>query len=275
MNRSHQYLATLLERVPRWELSTDEYQDAFEKIKTRISQTANLRDELASLYKVRNFANVALGLLWIAERVDRDPSKTESTLEEEGFVLSLLKNSFEGIPGTGTAGMMASTEQPFGIDFPQQDTAGEPPSSAYPEPAVPEMPFDTFAGGLAETSPSSAAGDANADEKAFSLLFEQLLEAVQSGTDERSILSEQLIQKAEVVQAGTGVDEEYTAFCRLLIEFLNYVSSNMLYDDIRAMNLLSNVFDPFSQWAKTDPGARMGLLDQPIEMLRDFRTLFE
>jgi hypothetical protein len=41
------------------------------------------------------------------------------------------------------------------------------------------------------------------------------------------------------------------------------------------MNLLSNVFDPFSQWAKIDAGARLGLLEQPIEMLRDFRTLFE
>jgi hypothetical protein len=275
MNRSHQYLATLLDRVPRWELSTNEYQDSFEKIKTRISNTANLRDELASLYKVQRFADVALGLLWIAERVDRDPSKTESTLEEEGFVLSLLKNSFEGTGGPETTGVMPSSEQPFGFDFPQQDTVGESPSSAPSEVAASGWTSETSTGGMAESSLSSVASGGEADEKTFSLLFEKLLEAVQSGSVERSLLSEQLIKKAEEVQAATGVDEEYSVFCGLLVEFLNYVSVNILYDDIRAMNLLSNVFDPFSQWAKIDVGARLGLLEQPIEMLRDFRTLFE
>ena len=275
MNRSHQYLATLLERVPRWELSTNEYQDAFEKIKTRISNTANLRDELASLYKVQRFADVALGLLWIAERVDRDPSKTESTLEEEGFVLSLLKNSFEGTGGPETTGVMPSSEQPFGFDFPQQDTAGESPSSAPSEVAATGWTSETSTGGMAESSLSSVASGGEADEKTFSLLFEKLLEAVQSGTDERSLLSEQLVKEAEKVQAATDADEEYSVFCRLLVEFLDYVAINSLYDDIRAMNILSNVFDPFSQWIKADPGARLGLLEQPIEMLREFRTLFE
>lgn len=274
MNRSHEYLATLLERIPRWELSTNEYQDAFEKIKTRISNAANLRDELTALYKVRHFADTALALLWIVECVDRDPSKTESTLEEEGFILYLLKNSFERIGGSAADGVMPASEEPIGFDLPQQEKVGEPLPSPHVEPVV-EQPSETSTGAVAESSPSPAADGSETDEKAFLSLFEKLLEAIQIGTDERSLLSEQLVKEAEKVQAATDAGEEYSVFCRLLVEFLDYVTINSLYDDIRAMNLLSNVFDPFSQWIKTDPGARLGLLEQPIEMLREFRTLFE
>ena len=274
MNRSHQYLATLLERVPRWELSTNEYQDAFDKIKTRISNAANLRDELTALYKVRNFADTALGLQWIVECVDRNPSKTESTLEEEGFILYLLRNSFERTEGSAADGLMPASEEPFGYDLPQQEEVGESLPSSHVEPAAGQS-SETSNGAVAESSPSPTADGSETDEKAFLSLFEKLLEAIQIGTDERSLLSEQLVKEAEKVQAATDADEEYSVFCRLLVEFLDYVAINSLYDDIRAMNILSNVFDPFSQWIKADPGARLGLLEQPIEMLREFRTLFE
>ncbi|MBI3580190.1 MAG: hypothetical protein HY089_12365 [Ignavibacteriales bacterium] len=46
-------------------------------------------------------------------------------------------------------------------------------------------------------------------------------------------------------------------------------------DDVRVMNILSNVSSPVSQWANAAPEARGGLLEDGLGPLRDFKSLFE
>ena len=46
-------------------------------------------------------------------------------------------------------------------------------------------------------------------------------------------------------------------------------------DDVRVMNILSNIQDPFAQWARSKPEEQSGLLDSTNDILRDFKTMFE
>jgi hypothetical protein len=69
--------------------------------------------------------------------------------------------------------------------------------------------------------------------------------------------------------------EDYKQFCKLLTEFLEYISNNQYMDDVRVMNILSNIQDPFAQWAHSAPENRSGLLDPVNDILRDFKTMFE
>jgi hypothetical protein len=41
------------------------------------------------------------------------------------------------------------------------------------------------------------------------------------------------------------------------------------------MNILSNIQDPFAQWARTKPSSRTGILASVNDTLRDFKTMFE
>jgi hypothetical protein len=264
MDRNQQYLTTLLEKVPKWELSDPLHQEAFDKMKDSLTNATDLQNQLKELYSVANFSDVALGLMWIADKVGRDPSKLESTLEEESFVLNLLKKGFGGSPAE-----TAMPEQSLGFDVQQPTTTVEPAGAVE---TVPE----SFAAELASPLASPGADDVRGgSEEVFSTTLEKLLEAVQSGSEERTILLEELTSQAEGIVAAQDSDSDYKTFCGYLIEFLKYVSANQLFDDIRVMNLISNVYDPFSQWAKSDPMSRSGILEQSIEMLRDFRALFE
>jgi hypothetical protein len=262
MDRNQQYLTALLEKVPKWELSDSQQQDTFDKIKTSLTTSNDLNNRLKELYRVSNFSEFALGLMWIVERVERDSSKLESTLEEEGFVLNLLKKAFGG-----SSAESAPSDQPFGFDF-QQSPMTEPVAPSDPAPESPVVQSIT-------PSEPLQAGVAGVGEAEFSTNLEKLLEAVQSGSEERTILLDELTSQAEGVVAAEASDNDYKTFCGYLIEFMRYVSTNQLFDDIRVMNLISNVYDPFSQWAKTDASSRSGMLEQSIEMLRDFKALFE
>jgi len=260
MDRDQQYLTTLLEKVPKWELTDPQHQEDFDRIKSSLSNTSDFQGRLKSLYRVANFSDFALGLMWILERVARDASKLESTLDEESFVLGLLKKAFGE-----TAATTEVPEQPFGFDFPQPSSTETPLESA-----ASESPTEQSA-----TSEGVVTGATVPSEESFSATLEKLLEAVQSGSEERTILIDELTSQAEEIVAAQDSDNDYKTFCGYLVEFLKYVSANQLFDDIRVMNLISNVFDPFAQWAKTGASERSGFLEQPIEMLRDFKALFE
>jgi hypothetical protein len=276
MDRSQQYIAALLNKVPKWELADPQDQSTFERIKGSLTSAADLRAQLQSLYKVSSFSDVALGLLWITEKVERDPSKVESTLDEESFILGLLKNAFGGSPSEGGQIDAGSFGQPFGFDFPQPASAdGALPDESTPAPVsdfgLTESPVAESAGSFPASTDETAGGN----EQNFSMTLEKLLEAVQSGSEERTVLVEQLSHQAEEIVSAQDTDGDYKAFCGYLLEFLKYVSENQLFDDIRMMNLISNVYDPFSRWATADAVSRAGMLEQPIEMLRDFKALFE
>ncbi|HEY6951557.1 MAG TPA: hypothetical protein VI758_04070 [Bacteroidota bacterium] len=276
MDRSQQYVASLLEKLPKWELSDPQHQNSFDRIKDSLLNASDLQSRLKALYKVSGFSDVALGLMWIAERVESDPSKLESTAEEENLVLGLLKNAFGESSPAGFANPVMDEQpttsldepSPAGDGFSQPDTE----SGFSPPGTSPAASPDSTPG---EAAPISSGGGGEVSEQEFSATLERLVEAVQSGSEERTALLEQLSGQAEGIVGSQASDNDYKTFCGYLIEFLKYVSMHQLFDDIRVMNLLSNIYDPFSQWAKADASSRPGMLEQAIEILRDFKALFE
>jgi hypothetical protein len=276
MDRSQQYVTLLLDKIPASGLSDAGHQESFGRIKEDLAQTQDLRVQLKSLYKVANFSAFALGLMWIADKVERDPSKLESTNEEENFVLELLRKAFGEVSAVPEAAAPSLVEDPFGLNLARgsgaaQSELAEPPPAA--ETAIqPPVAAEPEAGLAAGTVSEGGAGG---DEQGFATTLEKLVEAIQSGAEDRGPLLEELTTQAERVVASPGFGDDFKAFCGYMIEFLKYISANQLFDDIRVMNMMSNVFDPFSQWTKAEPAARAGMLDQPNEVLRDFKTLFE
>ena len=115
----------------------------------------------------------------------------------------------------------------------------------------------------------------NEQERNFALLLEQFLESVQSGNDDRTKLLSDIINECNTVLADGSISEDYKQFCKLLNEFLKYISDNQYFDDIRVMNILSNIQDPFAQWARSKPNNRTGILASVNDVLRDFKTMFE
>jgi hypothetical protein len=115
----------------------------------------------------------------------------------------------------------------------------------------------------------------NEQERSFANLLERFLESIQSGNDDRTTLLSDVTNECNTVVNAGSVPEDYKQFCQLLVEFLQYISDNQYLDDIRVMNIVSNIQDPVNQWARSDQNNRTGLLDPANEILRDFKTMFE
>lgn len=109
---------------------------------------------------------------------------------------------------------------------------------------------------------------------ALATTLEQFTEAVQGGTGDRETLHRILLGIAEGpdLQAVGGDAEQFSG---LLADFVKYISDNQLFDDIRVINILSNLSSSVSQWANTSPGSRSGLLEESLSLLRTFRSQFE
>ncbi|MBI3004076.1 MAG: hypothetical protein HYY49_01510 [Ignavibacteriales bacterium] len=355
MSRSQQYIVSLFDHLPKTSLPNTS-QQTFDQIKNKIESSPDVVEELKTLYKVNNMSDVALSLLWIAEKVENDPSRLDPTTDEEALVFSMLQNalasgeinqapsfSFEtppeptpspeisaesppepaafDFPSAGaesetvsafddvpTAAETAAAESPqsesnsaFDVfNAPPQEEApittdfGTPASEVVPEPvpapetlATPEPsmeappqpepvvsteppPLEADIVLTSDASPAVAAGD----EVQHAALFEKFIEALQGGADDRMALFDQLVQVSTAAATGAGGDD-YKEYSQLLIDLLKSLNDNQMLDDIRAMNMLSTAFDPFSQWAKADAAGREGLLFQGIETLKGFKALFE
>lgn len=344
MSRSKQYLVSLLESVPITELSDFEHRAAFDQIKGRIAGAEDVVGELKVLYRVNNFSDFALNLLWIAERVERDPSMLKSTPEEQNLTLEAFRRAIGDTgEGFGTAAPVmpteptvempaepaAETSSGFGFESTPEVSTGFPSESAdtiaafgpttEPEPAAdamagfgptsePEAQADTMAGfgslsepmadfpsaptleptpepmadfpsfdqPVAETPAASApAGEGDAEAQ-FARLVEQFVEAVQTGSENRDAIKEQVLAACVAVLAeGSEASEDYRNFCQVFSEFINYIVDNQLVDDIRVMNLLSNITDPVWAWARADAASRIGMMDAAYDVLRDYKSLFE
>ena len=111
--------------------------------------------------------------------------------------------------------------------------------------------------------------------QSFSALLDQVLEAIQSGAEERSSLINRLIAECKNILADANTPEDCRSFCQPLQEFLDYVIAGESIDDIRVMNIISNIQGPFAQWEQATPENRTGILDGAIDILRDFKTMFE
>jgi hypothetical protein len=249
MSPSHNTLQTLFNNFPVNELSTEEQRATFQKIKQRLETSPDVREELKTLYKVQNFSELATSLLWVVEKAERNLSEAPSP-EDETLVLAAFRSAMGEMGSLSEAEPMSEPASFVGFGEPEQTP-----------------PMD-------EAVRASAEEVATGDEKAFAALLEQFVEATQSGDDSRTSLLERVRAECTAVDSGEFADD-YKEYCRLLREFLTYISDNQFLDDVRVMNILSNVSSPVSQWANTPPEGRAGLLEEGIAPLRDFRSLFE
>jgi hypothetical protein len=293
MNRSQKYISILLERLPKWELRSYEHQTSLDRIRDRVTSASDIYAELNSLYQVKGFAEFALSLMWIADKVEKDTTLDESTLAEETFVFEKLRyalgdisaSSQESASTTETVDLPSlpgfeSTSSPAleGMSMSPSETLHELTPSPEPE-ATPEVLLDSWGKEpQAPTQTPSMGGSTTMgieQERGFANLLERLLESVQSGNDDRTILLSNVLGECNAVLTAGSTPEDYKQFCQLLVEFLQYISDNQYLDDIRVMNIVSNIQDPVNQWARSEQNNRTGLLDPAIEILRDFKTMFE
>ena len=288
MNRTQKYISFLLERLPKYELRSYENQTTLDRIRDRISSTPNIHEEFLSLYKVQGCAEFALSLMWIADKVEKDELKEESTIDEETLVFSKFRQAIgdESISEQESDNAGTMSELPGSQEFeskPASAAISEFDLSLPPEPesfSTPELSIDSLFNAPEQSAESTQSmGDdstsVNEQERNFALLLEQFLESVQSGNDDRTKLLSDIINECNTVIANGSVPEDYKQFCKLLKEFLKYISDNQYLDDIRVMNILSNIQDPFAQWARSKPNNRTGVLASVNDVLRDFKTMFE
>ncbi len=293
MNRSQKYISILLERLPKWELRSYEHQTSLDRIRDRVTSASDIHAELNSLYQVNGFAEFALSLMWIADKVEKDTTLDESTLAEETIVFEKLRYALGDI----SASTQALTSASETVDLPSSPgfestsspalegmsmSPSEPLRELTPSPvleATPEVLLDSWGKEpqvpTQTLSMSGSPAMGREQEHGFATLLERFLESVQNGNDDRTTLLSDVINECNTVVTADSVPEDYKQFCQLLVEFLQYISDNQYLDDIRVMNIVSNVQDPVNQWARSEQNNRTGLLDPAIEILRDFKTMFE
>jgi len=134
--------------------------------------------------------------------------------------------------------------------------------------------FRRAAGEQASSQDGSAPSGEDHGEKGFASQVEQLAEAVQSGAGESRMLLQDLVSECESV-GGRGGGADFVELSSHLAEFLKYIIESDLLDDVRVINILSNVSSVVTQWSNTASSAREGTLEEALVSLRDFKSHFE
>lgn len=128
---------------------------------------------------------------------------------------------------------------------------------------------------MVQPSPAAGGGEGGGrGDVALASALERFSEAVQGGTEDRETFHVSLLGMAEGPEAR-ALGGDGAQFADLLAEFLRYIADNQLFDDIRVINILSNISSSFSQWANTPPDGRSDALEESLSLLRDFRSQFE
>jgi len=282
MNRSQKYISVLLERLPKWELRSYEHQTTLDRIRDRITSASDIHAELNSLYRVKGFTEFALSLMWIVNKVEKDATLDESTIAEENLIFEKLRYALGDVPIPSQEPVSTPESSDISSSQELESVSPEPAYGLTPLPdttATPEVLLDSWGKEPQTPSQTPSVGDSvtigSEQERSFVALLERLLESVQSGNDDRTTLSSEVLSECNVVLNAASAPEDYKLFCKLLVEFLNYISDNQYLDDIRVMNIVSNIQDPINQWMQSEQNNRTGLLDPAIEILRDFKTMFE
>jgi hypothetical protein len=123
-------------------------------------------------------------------------------------------------------------------------------------------------------SPSAGEGLGGSDERGFASQLDQFSESVQSGIEGRGAQLENLFNECEGI-ANRASDPDFKQFGTLMADFLKFIAEGELLDDVRVINIVSNISSSVSQWAIAPADARHGLIEEALGMLRDFRTHFE
>jgi predicted HTH domain antitoxin len=272
-----------MENVSEGHIASDDHRLIFAKIKEKLANAEDFEGELRALYKVQGFDEFALSLMWIAELLEIDPTRLEYDIEEQGWVVDRFRHAvgdtapapLDDLPTPEIFPETAQEVAPEGIwEQEASDAAQEPVQEETPE--MPTHLLMETAGHIDASEQSVYAPPSNVDESEFGPLLEQFVEAMQSGSENREgLLSQVLVQANAIAAPGSGASEELAEFSLYLIEFLNYITGSEYLDDVRVMNILSNVSGPVASWSQAAPDGRSGLLAEAVEMLRSFKSLFE
>lgn len=282
MTREQLVLDTLFERFPMGELGGGMERDHFERLRSHCGGADNLTETARRLHGVTNCDDLALSILWISERLAADPTRSEPSEDEEHVFVPALRKGLGLTAGNEQA--YVGQQEPTSPDMmsplaEQTPTTEETPAWSMPAEHPPAPATDPVTeadtGGTSLSSMMSAADDGVSEPGVFGRVLDQFLEAVQSGTDDRAPLLARIRANCTAVLADSSVTDDYRQYAQLLDEFLHYVDTNQLLDDVRVMNLVTNIQDPFNQWLNATEDERAGLLEQATELLRDFRTMFE
>lgn len=266
MTQAQQYIDTLLGHIPTWELKSIEDRNMFDEIKERLATSEDLTADLAALYRVKGLADFALCLLWIMEKAETNPWQSDPSADEENLVFTMFKKARGGESASSL------------LDSLSAGSASEPLSAQGQQSTNPFAGFSFESSASPQKSNTAVQSTGGAvspeQEKNFANLLEKFLEAIQNAAEERISLMESM--KAEcrtflALSSSTDLHE----FCRLILEFLDYVDDNQFIDDIRVMNIISNIQGPYLQWKENPPENRTGILDPALEILRDFKSMFE
>ena len=309
MTRIQQVVATLFEQFPAHDLGGGPERYQFDRLRDVLTTSEDWSSTLRRLYQADRCDEFALSLLWMTERLEQDVDRTTALPdEEEVFQRALRKGlalpdaAFSGF-GAGsfeTASEPGPTDEPV-VSFdmaageestpaPETGAMFEPPTSEESSDVTAEAPSFVESGSGDEaasvdstaedlgSAPGMPMGDddgGTSDQEIYGRLLERFLEAVQSGGDDRSELLGRLRANHRAIQSDMTVPEEYQRYAALMEDFLGYIDEHQLLDDVRVMNLVTNLQEPFGQWLSTDEANRTGILDQCVESHRDFRTMFE
>lgn len=284
MNRTQRYISLLLERLPKYELRSYEHQIMLDRIRDRVSSASDIHAELLYLYQVKDCADFALSLMWIADMVEKDYTKDESTIDEETLVFSKFRQAIGDVPSediTGTMTNLPSSQENESTPTPVPESVfsrSSPPKmelNSTPEPIIDSI-FNAVAQSPESTQPTNSSfASRDEQERKFAFLLEQFVESVQRGNDDRTKLMSEIMNECNAVLNTSSAAEEYKKFCKSIMEFIQYISDNNYFDDVRVMNILSNIQEPFTQWTQTNPNNRAGILNAVNDTLSDFKTMFE
>ncbi|MEX2116187.1 MAG: hypothetical protein WEB37_04820 [Bacteroidota bacterium] len=279
MTRAQQYIQSLMENVAEGQTSTDDYRLTLAKIGRKLAESEDFESEMRSLYKVAGFSTFALAIMWVAERVEADPSKLDYTPEEQSLIVSHFRFAIGDLGVTPLGGGPSSGADQAVAEFTPAPGTQEPPATVEENPEMPTHLQMETAGPIDDSEKASYApppGPATGLEGQFAALMEKFVEAMQSGSDQRDgLVQSVLAQSTAMMPEGSGVPDDLREFCAHLVEFLRYITENGFMDDVRVMNILSNVSGPVSLWAQAPPDGRSGILAEGTEILRTFKSLFE
>ena len=254
MNRVQDYLRNLFEAMEQNQFFPDEGRGALIQIKERLLGSTDLEAELRTLYRVQDLAPFATALMWVTRRAEAESLRTAPTEEEQDLVLSKFLGAALQAPAPA-------------VDGPEIEAG----SQEFPAETVQAVEEPAPVGAGEEGAVAAAEGP-----QEFTSLMERFAEVVQSGDESRSEQSVQILNLSQRIAAeGSGYDEDLRQFCGLFSEFLMYVTANQLMDDVRVMNIMSNISGPVSSWGAAAEGERTGLLTEGIEVLKHFKSMFE
>ena len=270
----------------------EEAQSVIERVRDRVVSSQDAMKDTALLYGTMDCDDMALGLMWVLERAAADQDRSVATPEEEQAVHTALTATLTrmGMLGEEPDSNAESVPEIGASDDPDMTVEPEPEPLMEEEPVADIEQAEPVSVDTAEAEDSGAVepaadedageaaqptGEGSADPAVIGAQLEQLVEALQAGSDERDQLLSALRSSFALCLGDSSTDAVIRAYSESVDDFLGYVQENDLLDDVRVMNFFTNVQEPFAQWLDAAEDAREGVLEQAIDFLTDFRAMFE